>query len=298
MGNFNVVKHGYDEGEVDSYIDKMRYNYESRLSEQKDRIFYLKDQIEKITSQSDDELMSSLVSAVERARMIESSSKNIYELEMKKLNLLYIKIEELLKDDEIIIDKSKRKEFLLLIEDCRNSLQRNIQAQQENLRESLAGDPVRRLLSKMLDSNRLSVTDVKPAIEKEILTQQTSGTTIRELPQKRPPEIANRQVRIVTPNRKMEGKLKPDLGELDSFLSKSSKTTNGTNFESIMFSQKGQSKTEPKIETPLSTQEAPKYHLAPNSSGFDLKEAVNPKEGLDEIMKAFDFFNDNKKNSN
>lgn len=27
------------------------------------------------------------------------------------------------------------------------------------------------------------------------------------------------------------------------------------------------------------------------ANGFDLKEAVNPKEGLDEIMKAFDFFN-------
>lgn len=31
----------------------------------------------------------------------------------------------------------------------------------------------------------------------------------------------------------------------------------------------------------------------PKESGFDLKEAVNPKIGLDEIMKAFDFFNNN-----
>ena len=36
------------------------------------------------------------------------------------------------------------------------------------------------------------------------------------------------------------------------------------------------------------------------SSGFDLKEAVNPKDDLSEIMKAFDFFNDenNKANPN
>ena len=27
-----------------------------------------------------------------------------------------------------------------------------------------------------------------------------------------------------------------------------------------------------------------------NESGFDLKEAVNPKEDLSEIMKSFDFF--------
>lgn len=34
----------------------------------------------------------------------------------------------------------------------------------------------------------------------------------------------------------------------------------------------------------------------PSSSGFDLKEAVNPKIGLDEIMKAFDFFNNPNEN--
>ena len=27
-----------------------------------------------------------------------------------------------------------------------------------------------------------------------------------------------------------------------------------------------------------------------NETGFDLKEAINPKQDLDEIMKAFDFF--------
>ena len=30
----------------------------------------------------------------------------------------------------------------------------------------------------------------------------------------------------------------------------------------------------------------------PTESGFDLKEAINPKDDLAEIMKAFDFFND------
>ena len=30
-----------------------------------------------------------------------------------------------------------------------------------------------------------------------------------------------------------------------------------------------------------------------NETGFDLKEAVNPKDDLEEIMKSFDFFNGN-----
>jgi len=37
----------------------------------------------------------------------------------------------------------------------------------------------------------------------------------------------------------------------------------------------------------------PKNYIIPNESGFDLEEALNPKEDLEEIMKAFDFFTSN-----
>ncbi len=44
----------------------------------------------------------------------------------------------------------------------------------------------------------------------------------------------------------------------------------------------------------LSTQPEEKTRsIRPQESGFDLKEAINPKEDLAEIMKAFDFFNEN-----
>ena len=33
----------------------------------------------------------------------------------------------------------------------------------------------------------------------------------------------------------------------------------------------------------------------PNESGFDLKAAVNPKDDLNEIMKAFDFYEEEPK---
>ena len=135
MGNFKIVKKGYSQLEVDSYIERLKNDYESRLSEQKDRIFYLKDQVEKLTSSSDNELMTSLLSAVEKAKLIENSSKNIYELETKKLNLLYTKMENLLKDENVYNDRSIKKELLLLIQDCRNSLQYNIEKQSKNIKE-------------------------------------------------------------------------------------------------------------------------------------------------------------------
>ena len=45
----------------------------------------------------------------------------------------------------------------------------------------------------------------------------------------------------------------------------------------------------------LQNKEQPKKQVVEEESGFDLKEALNPKEDLDEIMKAFDFYNDAKR---
>ncbi len=244
MANFKIVKKGYSQLEVDSYIERLAYDYESRLAEQKDRIFYLKDQLEKITSNSDNELMTSLVSAVERARLIENSSKNIYELETKKLNLLYTKMENLLKDENIYNDRSVKKELLALIQDCRSSLENNVQKQKENLLESTSGDPVKRLLTKMIGLNKIpneqhENEDLKPKEQKE-------------------------SARRIEPRR---AEKLDSLFELNKLVEEQPK--------------------KPQIKVQEEEEE----------SGFDLKEALNPKEDLEEIMKAFDFYNDARKES-
>ena len=255
MGNFKIVKKGYSQLEVDSYIERLKNDYESRLSEQKDRIFYLKDQVEKLTSSSDNELMTSLLSAVEKAKLIENSSKNIYELETKKLNLLYTKMENLLKDENVYNDRSIKKELLLLIQDCRNSLQYNIEKQSKNIKESSKGDPVKRLLSKMMGVNKFSL-DVDD--EKNENLEKSSKA------EKEPVKV----VQI-----KRQETKRPESKEFNKFLS-SNDSLNGSNFEHIMFTNND---------------------FSPDETGFDLKEAVNPKEDLEEIMKAFDFYNDAKK---
>ena len=53
------------------------------------------------------------------------------------------------------------------------------------------------------------------------------------------------------------------------------------------------SKTKQKTSSYVLSESVGDY--SPNETGFDLKEAINPKEDLDEIMKAFDFYNDDKK---
>ncbi|MBR4003345.1 MAG: hypothetical protein IKI95_04740 [Clostridia bacterium] len=292
MGNFKIIKKGYSQLEVDSYIERLKNDYESRLAEQKDRIFYLKDQLEKITSSSDNELVTSLVSAVERAKLIENSSKNIYELETKKLSLLYTKMENLLKDENIYNDRSVKQELLLLIKDCRKSLENNISMQDQNLRESTMGDPVKRLLSKMIGFNKIA-TDRLPQ-EKEVVEEKqiNNKPTIKIVPTSE--EIRRdsnvNSVKVSQP-KKVEPKEKVQNNtpnEFNKFLSEDS-NLNGANFENIMF----QNKKKKSNSSYVLGEDLGDY--APNESGFDLKEAINPKEDLDEIMKAFDFFNDDKK---
>ena len=244
MANFKIIKKGYSQLEVDSYIERLVYDYESRLAEQKDRIFYLKDQLEKFTSNSDNELMTSLVSAVERARLIENSSKNIYELETKKLNLLYTKMENLLNDENVYNERSVKKELLALIKDCRSSLENNVQKQKQNLMESTSGDPVKRLLTKMIGLNKI------PSEQHEPLP--TTKTESKE------------NVRKIEPKH---------TEKLDSIFE----------LNRLIDEQPKRSST--------------KIQEVEEESGFDLKEALNPKEDLEEIMKAFDFYNDAKKES-
>jgi len=306
VGNFKIIKKGYSQLEVDNYIERLKADYESKLAEQKDRIFYLKDQLDKITKSSDNELVTSLVSAVEKAKLIQNSSKNIYELETKKLSLLYSKMENLLKDENIYNDRSVKQELLLLIQDCRKSLQNNISIQQTKLEESSLGDPVKRLLSKMIDFNKISTSNNEEAINSvqglnstqstqrvQVVAQKPSAQTQQKTtqPQQKQVQIQPKQVQPQQKQpvqiKKQEIKHSNSNSEFNRFLKEDS-NINGANFENIMFSGSADKSNAYVLGSNFGD-------YSPNESGFDLKEAVNPKEDLDEIMKAFDFFNDDKK---
>ena len=246
MSNFKIIKKGYSQLEVDSYIERLKNDYETKLAEQKDRIFYLKDQLEKLTSSSDNELVSSLVSAVERAKLIENSSKNIYELETKKLNLLYTKMENLLTDENIYNDRSVKQELLLLIKDCRKSLQNNISIQDQNIRESNIGDPVKRLLSKMMGLNKIATESENKVVVEESKNTITVRPTEEEIRKETPsnPRILQvkkqevRETKEVAKDKSVNNT--STSNEFNKFLSEDS-NINGANFENIMFSNKKKS---------------------------------------------------------
>ena len=101
MAKFDINKKGYDTEQVDKFINKLSLKYEERLSEQKDRVFSLKNELALMEERldgyrdKDKQISQALVYAVEKAEQIESNASKLYDLEIKRLRLLYKQWEEL-----------------------------------------------------------------------------------------------------------------------------------------------------------------------------------------------------------
>ena len=161
-------------------------------------------------------------------------------------------MENLLKDENIYNDRSVKKELLSLIQDCRSSLELNVKQQKQNIMENSTGDPVKRLLTKMIGLNKIP-SENTPRTENNAMPHE-----VREVPQPKETVQPKRQQPLT--HEKLDS-----LFELN------------------------------KLVENLQNKEQPKKQVIEEESGFDLKEALNPKEDLDEIMKAFDFYNDAKR---
>ena len=271
MNDFTIIKHGYNPDEVDNYIIRLKADYETKLSEQKDRIFYLKNQLDTITRSSERELMVALANAVEKAKQIEISSRNIFELETKRLKLLYSKMDSLIANmEEDASIEAFKQQMLTHMAECKLSLDKNIELQARAMNMVDTENPVRKLLQKMNGkTTSLNLKNIESFVESPI--EPENKKTAPKLEKKEPRPAPKKQVREVK-------------STFNKFLKED--TTTNKNFESIMFKNTGKQKKNNSVIT------ADLSYPTPNESGFDLKEAVNPKDDLSEIMKAFDFFTD------
>ena len=273
MNDFTITQHGYSPDEVDNYIIRLKADYEAKMAEQKDRIFYLKQQLDTLTHSSERELMVALASAVEKAKQIETSSRNIFELETKRLKLLYSRMNSLIvnmQEDSSI--EAFKQQMLTHMAECKLSLDKNIELQARAVNMVDTENPVRKLLQKMNGkSTSLNLKNIESFVESPIE------------PEVKPVAVKPVEKRPAAPVQKKPAPPKPIFNK---FLKEEAPANK--NFESIMF--KGTDK--PKKNNSVIT--ADLAYPTPNESGFDLKEAVNPKDDLSEIMKAFDFFTDGK----
>ena len=261
MAKFDVNKKGYDVEQVDSFINKLTLKYEEKLSEQKDRVFSLKNEIslmqEKLENykDKDKQISQALVYAVEKAEQIEGNASKLYDLEVRRLRLLYsqwqdilgrLKVEDLPKDFAGEIDK-----FTKTIADV---LLQNSKIGGNVIRKDLhknSNDYVRNILNKM----DYAINGEQNQTQKKVL--------------------ANMSVE----NEKESTRLFDLSKKLDKITVKGA----GNMAENYLNSDEEYSSAYSRAIT----RRMPKKS---SDEGFNLDDVLNPKEDLDEIMKAFDFF--------
>ncbi len=276
---FDIEKNGYNIRQVDNYVCRLKEEYEKTMSDQKIRISDLKRELETVNAelnkfkQKNNDISSALVVAVETAKQIESSSKNVYELEIKRLKNLYSKWENLfndiLKENPSMKDKYDANELLQKFSD---QIDKVIAENGITLDDKPVTQPVgiRNLISKMggltakrIEPEKTVVMDkVEPKVEKLVEEQTFEKQTFDDYPK------TNSQLRI-KPIANMTSDKKEKFDNLiDKFFNDPDEEDNA--YSRALIRQK-------------------------KTNGFDLKEALNPTEDLAEIMKDFDFFSDNKK---
>lgn len=268
--NFSTVKNGYNKKEVDLYIQDLN----TRIAELEQTSGKEKKELEnyrkkdKELNDKQNSISVALTAAVEKAKQIEKSSENVYKLKIQQVNLLYAKWEKLL---NVILEKYPQIEEVenvkKLLKDFKNNIKTTLKddykVYSSNSPVKTDNDTIRLLLQKLgsysKDAPTKTIKVERKQLSKDMLNSQTELSRIED------------KAPLIKPI--YENNLQDNEYEnlADKFLSQDDHED--TAYSNIITSK---SRAVPEV----------------NETGFDLKEAVNPKDDLDEIMKAFDFFNE------
>ena len=297
MKKFNVVKNGYDQKEIDEYLAKLNDDFDQKFYDQKMRINDLKRELAKVEEQlasykqKNSNISDALVVAVETAKQIENSSKNIYDLEIKRVRSLYDKwknfLDELMKkypelrakyDTKLLLEVFSKDIDKILKQNQKSIEQKEVVA--SNVNDAVGANTVglRMLINKMSNVNR----PVMPAMQQDVTPAETP--IIRNV---KPSEetLAKYQLDNMIDDeqkRLYNDKIKP--------ISKM-KLAGDENYENLV------DKFLTSDDEDYSTNAYSKILLEKQKNeGFDLREAVTPTENLDEIMKSFSFYPENEDN--
>ena len=272
--NFTSSKNGYNKKEVDLYIDDLTTKInqlERNTAKMNEELQKYKDKDKEIQDKGNS-ISIALTAAVEKAKQIERSSNNVYKLKIQQINLLYSKWEKLL---NVILNKYPQIEEVENVKELLADFKNNIKS---TLKEDYRlcsitspvqtdNDTIRLLLGKLSTYSKTEPKRVVKVERKQLPKDMQNSQSELSRIEDKAPLIKPIYNETINDDEKYE-----DLA--DKFLQE--KTNENSAYANIITSKVN---SIPEV----------------NETGFDLKEAINPKEDLDEIMKAFDFFNDNNK---
>ena len=150
---FKTEKNGYARQEVDAYIKKLVTDHDKEVMEYKMKNLELEKKLLEEKPGKNDEFAITLASALEKAKQIEMSWRNIYKLKIQQLDLLYNRFQSLFTEAlekypqlenigniKNVIDEFKSAVKLAMQEDFNTEITAPVQTD---------NDTIRRLLSKM-----------------------------------------------------------------------------------------------------------------------------------------------------
>ena len=272
------------QAEFDKQINLIKQEYEQKLQEQKERILQLREENNslnlKLNSYSikDESISRALELAVEKAKELENSSKNLYELEIQRIRILYNRWEKLL---NLIVKKYPN---VKAINEINNLITEFNESITQTINSAFVVRPeedktyVKTLLNRMSGyvSSRVP-TGIQPTPQPLEKLKVQEPSDIKRFNENQKPTML-KPVSNITLN-KNDG--------YDNLVDKFLNDNNGEEL-STAYAKKIAPILNQKIEEKIEN-----YMKNKTDEGFDLSEAVCPKETLEDIMKAFDFYPDN-----
>lgn len=247
--------------------------YEDELDQKNKEITRLREEVEALRSgqkhlaSKKASISNALVAAVDKAKEIEDSSKKVYELKINQLSALHARWEKLL--EEMLKKYPELVETQNVSTMVKNFKQSMIDIMSDDFNipksnsTSTSGDQIRTLLS------RVNKTEKKEVVKIERKKKSKSV--------EKAPRVLDERPTLIRPIVNMSMNKDEGFETLaDKFLNIDEEEEESVGLNKAVCSKV--SKDDPYAFPDV------------NESGFDLEEAVNPKDDLEEIMKSFDFY--------
>lgn len=286
MAKFDIEKNGYNPQQVDNYIIALTKRYETRISQLKDQLIAKDSQVNSLTSVlsgyqlQERQISRAFIMAIEKAEEIEKKTKSACYDEIVQIKDLYNRCEELLASIEKHVDDNTTRNFA--------SELRQIKANIDNLEskypsslqyrkelKDIGNNYIRNLLNKMdLVVNHGKLDDVVEVVDPQVKHYDKSDMD-----------------RVLKEHNKENDRVKSIGGRLQSLTRKMA--MGHTMAQSYLDSDIEDNNNAYAKNFAPRKKEINFAYPEPNESGFDLKDALNPKEDLESIMSSFDFYDPN-----
>lgn len=277
MKNFAQEKNGYNKKDVDLYI----INIEKELEEANAKIKSLNEQIFSLSEnleyykEKENIINKSIESAVEAGEIIKEQSKSFYKEEISKLKILY-------KRWNTFLNKLQSEYPNASINEENNIVLKSLSEAINDVLEINVKEKKYQIIEK-------SCQNLKK-YQKTIISNEKSGSQNNYknviVRNKRPSQKTLLEDKVEKQFKKESQRL--NLSSVKKSFNKFNFETDKENFLEDYLNKNIDNEVAFAYKKEIVLNKSNNLYPIPNSSGFDLKEAVNPTMELEEIMKSFD----------